>query len=73
MYMRNRLNNQVVNEVREHFPGRWLTTRNRRNIRLEEAPSRKARHAFTTPAPNRSENYLALAREFLKLTANAAK
>ena len=39
MYMRNRLNNQVVNEVREHFGPLAYDTIIQRNIRLGEAPS----------------------------------
>ena len=37
MYMRNRLNNQVVNEVREHFGPLAYDTIIQRNIRLGEA------------------------------------
>ena len=39
MYMRNRLNNQVVSEVREHFGPLAYDTIIQRNIRLGEAPS----------------------------------
>ena len=39
MYMRNRLNNQVVNEVRNHFGELAFDTIIQRNIRLGEAPS----------------------------------
>ena len=39
MYMRNRLNNQVVTEVREHFGELAYDTIIQRNIRLGEAPS----------------------------------
>ena len=39
MYMRNRLNNQVVAEVREHFKELVFDTIIQRNIRLGEAPS----------------------------------
>lgn len=38
MYMRNRLNNQVVNEVRNHFGELAFDTIIQRNIRLGEAP-----------------------------------
>ena len=45
MYMRNRLNNQVVNEVRNHFGELAFDTIIQRNIRLGEAPSHgKPRH-----------------------------
>ena len=39
MYMRNRLNNQVATEVREHFGPLAFDTVIQRNIRLGEAPS----------------------------------
>ena len=39
MYMRNRLNNQVVTEVRQHFGELTYDTIIQRNIRLGEAPS----------------------------------
>ena len=65
MYMRNRLNNQVVTEVREHFGELAYETIIQRNIRLGEALARKARHALRRRGRG-CENYLNLAKEFLK-------
>lgn len=66
MYMRNRLNNQVVNEVREHFGPMAYDTIIQRNIRLGEAPSHGKPVMLYDAAAVGSENYLNLAREFLK-------
>ncbi len=66
MYMRNRLNNQVVNEVREHFGELAYDTVIQRNIRLGEAPSHGKPVMLYDAAAVGSENYLNLAREFLK-------
>ncbi|MCM1151362.1 MAG: AAA family ATPase [Alistipes senegalensis] len=66
MYMRNRLNNQVVTEVREHFGELTYDTIIQRNIRLGEAPSHGKPVMLYDAAAIGSENYLALAREFLK-------
>lgn len=66
MYMRNRLNNQVVTEVREHFSDLAYDTIIQRNIRLGEAPSHGKPVMLYDAAAVGSENYLALAREFLK-------
>lgn len=66
MYMRNRLNNQVVNEVREHFGAMAYDTIIQRNIRLGEAPSHGKPVMLYDASAVGSENYLNLAREFLK-------
>lgn len=66
MYMRNRLNNQVVTEVREHFGELAYDTIIQRNIRLGEAPSHGKPVMLYDAGATGSENYLTLAREFLK-------
>ena len=66
MYMRNRLNNQVVSEVREHFGDLAYETIIQRNIRLGEAPSHGKPVMLYDAAATGSVNYLNLAREFLK-------
>ena len=66
MYMRNRLNNQVVNEVRQHFGPMAYETVIQRNIRLGEAPSHGKPVMLYDASAVGSENYLNLAREFLK-------
>ena len=66
MYMRNRLNNQVVNEVREHFGPLAYDTIIQRNIRLGEAPSHGKPVMLYDAGAVGSENYLNLAKEFLK-------
>lgn len=66
MYMRNRLNNQVANEVREHFGPLAFDTVIQRNIRLGEAPSHGKPVMLYDASATGSVNYLTLAREFLK-------
>ena len=66
MYMRNRLNNQVVTEVRQHFGELTYDTIIQRNIRLGEAPSHGKPVMLYDAGAVGSENYLTLAREFLK-------
>lgn len=66
MYMRNRLNNQVVTEVRNHFGDLTYDTVIQRNIRLGEAPSHGKPVVLYDATAVGSENYLSLAREFLK-------
>ena len=66
MYMRNRLNNQVVGEVREHFGPLAFDTVIQRNIRLGEAPSHGKPIMLYDASAVGSVNYLNLAREFLK-------
>lgn len=66
MYMRNRLNNQVVNEVRDHFGSLAFDTIIQRNIRLGEAPSHGKPVMLYDATAVGSENYLTLAKELLK-------
>lgn len=66
MYMRNRLNNQVAAEVREHFGNLVYDTIIQRNIRLGEAPSHGKPVMLYDAAAVGSANYLTLAKEFLK-------
>lgn len=66
MYMRNRLNNQVATEVREHFGPLAYDTIIQRNIRLGEAPSHGKPIMLYDAAAVGSINYLTLAKEFLK-------
>ena len=66
MYMRNKLNNQVVTEVREHFADLAYETIIQRNIRLGEAPSHGKPIMLYDAAATGAVNYLNLAREFLK-------
>lgn len=73
MYMRNRLNNQVVTEVREHFGPLAYETVIQRNIRLGEAPSHGKPVMLYDAGAVGSENYLNLAREFLKRNRESSK
>ncbi len=73
MYMRNRLNNQVANEVRTHFGQLAFETIIQRNIRLGEAPSHGKPVMLYDAGATGSENYLNLAREFLKRNRKNAK
>ena len=66
MYMRNRLNNQVANEVREHFGPLAFDTVIQRNIRLGEAPSHGKPVMLYDASATGSVNYLTLAKELLK-------
>ncbi len=66
MYMRNRLNNQVATEVREHFGELAFDTVIQRNIRLGEAPSHGKPVMLYDAAATGAVNYLNLAKEFLK-------
>ncbi|MEG0788711.1 MAG: AAA family ATPase [Alistipes sp.] len=66
MYMRNRLNNQVATEVREHFGKLAFETIIQRNIRLGEAPSHGKPVMLYDATAVGAANYLALAKEFLK-------
>ncbi|MBO5685539.1 MAG: ParA family protein [Alistipes sp.] len=73
MYMRNRLNNQVVTEVRNHFGELAYETVIQRNIRLGEAPSHGKPVMLYDAAATGSTCYLALAREFLKRNKKTTK
>ncbi len=66
MYMRNKLNNQVVSEVREHFGALAYDTIIQRNVRLGEAPSHGKPAMLYDASAIGAENYLSLAKEFLK-------
>ncbi len=66
MYMRNRLNNQVVSEVRAHFGELAYETVIQRNIRLGEAPSYGKPVMLHDASAVGSKNYMNLAKEFLK-------
>ena len=73
MYMRNRLNNQVATEVREHFGELAFDTVIQRNIRLGEAPSHGKPIMLYDAAASGAINYLTLAKEFLKRNKKANK
>lgn len=73
MYMRNRLNNQVVTEVRNHFGPLAYETVIQRNIRLGEAPSHGKPVMLYDASAAGSVSYLALAREFLKRNKKQTK
>ena len=66
MYMRNRLNNQVAGEVREHFGALAYDTVIQRNIRLGEAPSHGKPMMLYDASATGATNYLMLAKEFMK-------
>ncbi len=66
MYMRNRLNNQVVDEVRAHFGELAYETVIQRNIRLGEAPSFGKPVILYDAAATGSKNYMNLAKEFMR-------
>jgi chromosome partitioning protein len=71
MYMRNRLNNQVATEVREHFGSLAFDTVIQRNIRLGEAPSHGKPVMLYDASATGAVNYLNLAKEFLKRNRKA--
>jgi chromosome partitioning protein len=73
MYMRNRLNNQVATEVREHFGELAFDTVIQRNIRLGEAPSHGKPIMLYDAAASGSINYLNLAKDFLKRNRKKSK
>ena len=66
MYMRNKLNNQVVTEVREYFGELAYDTIIQRNVRLGEAPSHGKPAILYDAASAGAASYLTLAKEFLK-------
>lgn len=65
MYMRNRLNNQVVEDVRQHFSDMVYDTIIQRNVRLGEAPSFGKPVVLYDASSNGAKAYLALAKEFI--------
>lgn len=71
MYMRNRLNNQVVTEVRKYFNELAYETIIQRNIRLGEAPSHGKPIMLYDASAVGAANYLTLAKEFLKRNRKA--
>ncbi len=73
MYMRNRLNNQVVNEVRAHFSELAYETVIQRNIRLGEAPSYGKPVMLYDASATGSTNYINLAKEFLMRERSSQK
>ena len=66
LYSRNRLNNQVVDEVNAHFGELTYKTIIQRNIRLGDAPSHGKPALLYDATATGTENYLSLAKEFLK-------
>ena len=66
MYMRNRLNNQVVNEVRNHFGELAFDTIIQRNIRLGEATSHGKPVILYDASAVGSTNFFLLVLFFLK-------
>jgi chromosome partitioning protein len=73
MYMRNRLNNQVVTEVRDYFGQLAYDTIIQRNVRLGEAPSHGKPVMLYDAAAVGSTAYLMLAKEFLKRNKKRTK
>ncbi len=70
MYMRNRLSNQVVSELCNHFGDLTYKTIINRNVRLSEAPSHGKPVLLYDAAASGAVNYLNLAREFLTRQPN---
>lgn len=63
---RLRLSNQVVEEVKNHFPSMVFETIIQRNVRVSEAPSYGESIIKYDATSKGAENYLSLAQEFLK-------
>ncbi len=63
---RNNLSHQVVEEVRQHFPGQVCETIIPRNVRLSEAPSHGKPGILYDVASRGVQAYIALAEELLK-------
>jgi chromosome partitioning protein len=66
MYGHNKLSNQVVNEVKKHFEDLVYSSIVTRNIRLSEAPGYGLPVMLYDASATGSQNYLALAKEFIK-------
>jgi chromosome partitioning protein len=64
---RNNLSHQVVDEVREHFPGKVYETVIPRNVRLSEAPSHGKPALLYDVASRGAQAYMSLAEEFQRL------
>ncbi len=65
MYMHNKLSNQVVAEVRNHFEELVYQTVIQRNVRLSEAPSHGKPAILYDASAVGSQSYLNLAKELL--------
>jgi chromosome partitioning protein len=63
---RNNLSHQVIDEVRQHFPGQVCDTIIPRNVRLSEAPSHGKPGILYDIASRGVQAYIALAEELLK-------
>ncbi len=63
---RLRLHNQVVDDVKKHFPGMAFETVITRNVRLSEAPSYGKPAILYDASSSGAGNYLALAQEIIK-------
>jgi len=63
---RTNLSQQVVDEVRSHFPSSTYETVIPRNVRLSEAPSFGKAISTYDPASRGAHAYQALADEFLR-------
>jgi chromosome partitioning protein len=63
---RLQLTNQVVNEVKKHFPNKTLQTVIPRNVRLSEAPSHGMPCVYYDKSSKGAMSYLALAAEIIK-------
>ena len=61
-----RLHNQVVDDVKKHFPGMSFETVITRNVRLSEAPSYGKPAILYDASSSGANNYLALAQEIIK-------
>jgi chromosome partitioning protein len=68
--VRLRSHNQIVEEVRHHFQDMVFQTVIQRNVRLSESPSHGKPVILYDAASVGSNNYLNLAREFLKKNKN---
>lgn len=63
---RNNLSHQVVEEVRQHFPGKVCETIIPRNVRLSEAPSHGKPVILYDIASRGAQAYMTLAEELLR-------
>ena len=63
---RNNLSHQVIDEVRQHFPGQVCDTIIPRNVRLSEAPSHGKPGILYDVGSRGVQAYIALAEELLK-------
>ena len=66
---RRRLDNQVAEEVRQHFGELVFNTIIQRNVRLSEAPSHGKPVILYDALSTGTNNYLNLAREVIKKNA----